>query len=165
MAGHDKDRDFRAQTGKAGNSSSAPQGFVIWVGCYDNEFLWRHHEQADIVSGIRQDCQPYLRRLALRILHRVERVQIFTHRPRVELGPVDGLITVNAFVAAGVASTTLASTAKPSLPTNPAAMQARTTLFEHVTEDVALAETPMPVLGNVEWSGTSSSRPSRQNHR
>jgi putative hemolysin len=59
MAGHDKHRDFRAKTGKAGNSSSAPQGFVIWVRGYHNEFLWRYHEKADIFAGIRQDCQPY----------------------------------------------------------------------------------------------------------
>src|SRR5262252_6014082 len=44
MAGHDKDRDFRAKTGKPGNGSTAPQRFVIWVGCYDHELLWRYHE-------------------------------------------------------------------------------------------------------------------------
>jgi hypothetical protein len=61
MAGHDKDRDFRAKTRKAGNSSSAPQGFVIWVGCYDNEFLWRHHEWPIVSQAYAKIASPVCR--------------------------------------------------------------------------------------------------------
>src|SRR5262252_5215967 len=74
MAGHDEHRDFRAKTRKAGNSSSAPQGFIIRMGCYHNEFLWRYQTSffgvikrvslalpwiGRIVAGIRQVCPPY----------------------------------------------------------------------------------------------------------
>src|SRR5262245_30173301 len=41
MAGYDKNRNFRATTGKARDSPATSQRFVIWMGCYDNEFLRR----------------------------------------------------------------------------------------------------------------------------
>src|SRR5205814_1679110 len=58
MAGHDEDRDFRAEAGKARNSSSAPQGFVVWVWCYDNEFLWRHHERPIVSQPYAKNARP-----------------------------------------------------------------------------------------------------------
>src|SRR5215813_3373350 len=59
MAGHDEHRDFRTKTGKAGNSSSAPQGFVIRMGCYHNEFLWRYQTSFSGVAADGQNCRRH----------------------------------------------------------------------------------------------------------
>jgi hypothetical protein len=59
----------------------------------------------------------------------------------------------------------LASTAKPSPPTRPSAIQRPTTVSNSCRRRSASRKRPWRVLEKVEWSGTSPSRPKRQNPR
>src|SRR5215213_2543911 len=59
----------------------------------------------------------------------------------------------------------LASTAKAAPSTNPSAMQRRTTVSNSLRSRSQSRKRPCLFLEKVEWSGTSPSRPSRQNHR
>src|SRR3984893_10045365 len=59
----------------------------------------------------------------------------------------------------------LASTAKAVPSTNPSAMQRRTTVSNSFRSRSQSRKRPCLFLEKVEWSGTSPSRPSRQNQR
>lgn len=63
------------------------------------------------------------------------------------------------------AATMLASTAKPSPLTRPAAMQARTTSSNSQRKVSLSRKRPCRFLEKVEWFGTVSSSPKRQNQR
>jgi len=58
-----------------------------------------------------------------------------------------------------------ASTAKPSPPTSPSAMQRATVDSNSLRSRSLSRKRPCRFLEKVEWSGTAPSRPSRQNQR
>src|ERR1700745_4329946 len=59
----------------------------------------------------------------------------------------------------------LASTANPSAPTSPSAIQRSTTVSNRWRSKLLSRKRPCRFLEKVEWSGTLPSRPSRQNQR
>src|SRR5271163_2852838 len=59
----------------------------------------------------------------------------------------------------------LASTAKPSPPTSPSAMQRRTVVSNTLRNRSLSRKRPCRFFEKVEWSGTEPSSPSRQNQR
>ena len=70
-----------------------------------------------------------------------------------------------ALAQAASASTTLASIAKPCAPTSPSAMQRASTVSKTWRKASLSRKRPWRFLEKVEYSGTASSSPNRQNHR